>query len=229
MGKQARLKRERVTGPKRPLMCLAKPAPMPPEEVARELAAALRAAAIDALEQARIDRQNNLPFSDAENVHKIARTFGPIEAWLNTLQATGDMEVLSNGLAVMQPDPDEPELFPVVESFRAVCDTYELIASSLHLVDGGDGLRKLANKIEVDMPLFQADLDAARSSISWMKEASRSMTPHQFSDYSVAIQTRATLAAIAAQVRTATARNGNCNAHRLTPTISAGVPAATPT
>lgn len=144
-----------------------------------------------ARQEAEIERKNNLPIGHPDNRHKLDKTFSPVEKWLDTIVATGDIDVMNNGVAVFQTEADTNHWWPVVEAFLAVCDTFELVASDLNVPDQTDGMRKLAKKVEVDMPLFQADIDAARASVSWMRSISETLTPSQFSEYIVAIQIRA--------------------------------------
>lgn len=141
-----------------------------------------------------VQRKNNLPIAHPDNRHKLDLTFGPVEEWLDTIVETGDIDVMSNGVAIFQTTGDSDQWWPVVEAFLAVCDTFELVATALKVADQSDGMRKLTRKIEVDMPLFQADIDAARASIDWMRETSGTLTPLEFSEYIVAIQVRAEMA-----------------------------------
>lgn len=170
--------------------CLAAPPPKSAKEAGKELRAALRAMVEDTAEQARIDRINGLPFSHPENVHKIGTTFDPIEAWMDGVVATGDIDVTGAGLAILRTDPADPAWYPLVASLFAVCDAFAAIARERALDDPGAGLRQLARKVEVDMPLFQRDIDAGRASVAAMRAIIAELTPAQFSDYTIAVRVR---------------------------------------
>lgn len=141
-----------------------------------------------------VARKNNLPLGHPDNRHKLDLTFGPVEKWLGTIVATGEIDVMNNGVAVFQTETETDHWWPVVEAFLAVCDTFELVAADLKLPDQTAGMRRLAKKVEVDMPLFEPDINAARTSISWMRQISETLTATQFSEYIVAIQIRAEMA-----------------------------------
>ncbi|WP_157407082.1 hypothetical protein [Janthinobacterium sp. CG3] len=147
------------------------------------------------LEQAqqRIDRINNLPMGHPENAHKFGITFGPIQAWMDAMESSGEIDRLQ-GMAVMSLEDDPELLIPVVGSFLSMCDIYELIAADAGVPDETAGLRRLAKMIDVHMPVFRRDLEAARATTEWMAGITRTLTPQQFSDFSVAVQIRAELA-----------------------------------
>lgn len=202
MGKQSRMKRQpsaiqaafssthgdTYTGPA--LMVLANPPGKSDAQVMHELSEALK---IEAFNR-NADRLNTLPLGHPDNVEKIGKTFGPIERWMRTMQKTGDIDVMEDsGLAVFQPEPGE-DWYPIVESFLAMCDTYELIALEQGIEDGTSGIRALARKINASELVDQHDIAAARQAVEWMKEVTKPLTPSQFSDYTGAIQTRATMA-----------------------------------
>jgi hypothetical protein len=197
MGKRSRLKREaRAAALPAPLAVLASPPPQYQQEQAfSELSALLHGQAeIDRCNR-EIERLNHLPIGHPENAHKIGLTFDPIEGWLRELLATGgEMEVLVGGrhagVAIFKPR-SEDEWYPIAESFRAVYDTFELIATEFGVEDRGQALLRLANKIEADMPLEARDVDRALEAIAWMKDLVKPLTPARFSDFSGLIQARA--------------------------------------
>lgn len=215
MGKRSRQKRERSAA-QPSLKVLASPPSLTVEQAQQELRGALNAMADEQREQARLDRVNNLPFSAPENRHKLELTFGPIARWLNAVPAEGYDALADSGLAIFQPDPSSDEHYPIVESLHAICDTYGLIAEAHSVADGTLGLRRLARKIDVMMPLFQGDIDAALACLAWMREMTMPMTPADFSDYSVAIQIRATLTEIKRAAPPGRAPRGNAVAKKYT-------------
>lgn len=196
MGKKSRMKRESAAAaalalsqrPAAPLMVLAKPARKTVAELVDEINQGL---AIEA-ENEIIDWKNNLPLGHSQNLCRLAQTFDPIEAWMDEMARTGDTEYFGD-TAVFKPS-EGAEYYPVVDSFMAVCDTYELIARDRKVPDGSGPLRQLAKMIEYAMPISQRELDAAKGAIEWMKEVTKPLTPMQFSEFSVAIQIRATMA-----------------------------------
>ena len=107
---------------------------------------------------------NRLPFRHELNAYKLESVFGPLFKWFDTLEQTGDMEVTDKGVPIFLPF-GETEYVPLIDSFESMCDTFENIASKRGLVDQTGGLRRLAKKLAVDMPLFQADTDAARATL----------------------------------------------------------------
>lgn len=143
----------------------------------------------------RAERLNNLPIGHPDNAHKIGLTFDPIDQWIvELLENNGEYEVLASGkeagTAIFKPRTED-EWYPIAESFRAVYDTFALIAEDQKIEDKGKPLLFLANKIDYDMPLEEKDIHAARSSIEWMKEVVKPFTPLQFSEFSKIIQARA--------------------------------------
>jgi hypothetical protein len=54
-------------------------------------------------------------------------------------------------------------------------------------------MRRFAKKLDVQMPVLQADVDAARAALAWMRENVRSVTPAQFSDEAIVVQIRVEL------------------------------------
>lgn len=142
-----------------------------------------------------VRRKNDLPIGHPDNRHKLDMTFSPIEKWLDTFKETGEYDVLSQGgVAIFQPQGDKDDWFPIVESFLAVCDTYELIARNVGVPDQTEPMRLLARKIHYDMPLAASEITAAKATIAWMRQITEALTPLQFSDYTVAIQIRAEMA-----------------------------------
>jgi len=200
MGKKSRLKREaaaaKAAAP-RPNIFV-KPDPL---QVAKEGILELNEALAEELRikefNERAERLNNLPIGHPDNAHKIGLTFDPIDAWIvELLESGGEYEVLASGknagTAIFKPRTED-EWYPIAESFRAVYDTFELIAEDQKIENKGKGLLFLANKIDYDMPLEEKDIHAARASIEWMKEVVKPFTPLQFSEFSKIIQARAIL------------------------------------
>ena len=133
---------------------------------------------------AEIDRLNHLPIGASENRYKLENTFGPIEKFLQQIVETCEFDVLaSDGTAVFQTEWEKGRWWPVVDSFLAMCDVYELAAADLKIDSHTKGIRQLANKVDHGMMLFQSDIDMAQASINWMREITAAMTPIEFSKY----------------------------------------------
>lgn len=196
MGKKSRLKRERQAAPPAPAvvsrLMLAR-APTVNDYTGAELSAlmsdVLHGAEAEAVEQRRIDRINNMRMGDPDNAHKIAETFDPISAMLDEIIATGGVNVGSKGQPIML-DAQDNVWFPVVPGLISMCDTFALLAKQYGWTDQTDGMRKLAKKLDIDMPFFIEDIDAARVTIAWMREQAREITPSQFSAEAIDIQIR---------------------------------------
>ena len=191
MGKKSRMKREEKQARAQEQAAMLMVAERP-KTVAEQLLERQEAIAEEE-KAARIERLNHLPIGHPDNIHKLALTFDPIDQWLDSQIETGLSDSLTDGTVIFKPREEE-EWYPIAESFFAVCDTYELIAKERGIQDDGVGLRKLANKVHYGMPLEGVDIRAAKASIEWMKEVTKPMTPLQFSEFTVAIQVRATLA-----------------------------------
>lgn len=196
MGKKSRLKREAATTratqptPQPQLMVVAALPAMTHEEKLVALRKHLIEEAAYQKEYDEIQRLNNLPLGHPDNAHKLDQVFSPIERWLDNLDKTSEYDVLDR-VAVIKPDWSENEFYPLHEAFHAVCDTYELIANEKGIEDRSSPLRKVGNKIHYNSPIMASEIHAARATLSWMKVITEPLTPVEFSDFSVVIQTRA--------------------------------------
>ncbi|RKP44705.1 hypothetical protein [Pararobbsia silviterrae] len=135
---------------------------------------------------------NNLPFAHEEQRPRIDAVFGPVESLLDTLVATGEIETLRNGVAGFRaPDGN---LYPLAPALESVCVTYDKLARTHGWDDQTAGLRKLAKHFELDMPITQREVDAARASIAWMRDRTLTMTPAQISAEMLEVQIQRELA-----------------------------------
>ena len=176
------------------LACVAAPVFMREVELAGVRHIGLPAIAEEARSQAIVDRINNLPFAHAENWHKLDFTFGPIHKWLKNWEATGEFDVVDD-MPIIRPNRRENVVFPLVDALRAIGETYELIAQDLCLPDHSAPVMHLAQLISDGVMVDQHDTQAARESLGWMREVTKQITPNQYSEYAVVIQTRAEFAA----------------------------------
>lgn len=149
---------------------------------------------MEAYAQLHIDRINSLPFGHPENWHKLDNTFSPIHKWLAKWEATGEIDVIDD-IAIFQPDKNVAEVYPLADALLYMCEIYELVAQDLNITDQTGNLRELAQLIADGSMVCQDDTDKARKTLAWMRDVSKKITPNQYSDYAVAIQTRALLAA----------------------------------
>lgn len=198
MGKKSRMKRERQAIPTAASNMLLVRSPKIDDFTAQELNVlmkdALQAADDEAREQRKIDHMNNLPMGHQDNAHKIAETFDPINTLLDQIVATGEVNVGHKNRPIML-DTKDNVWFPMVPSLISMCDTFTNLAKQYGWADQTSGMRRLAKKLDIDMPFFIEDIDAARVTITWMREQIHTITPHQFSAEAIEIQIRDELAA----------------------------------
>lgn len=189
MGKKSRMKREAaaIKAASPPELLVVANRPRTDAEVLQE-AIDYEAACM------KVERLNNTPLGHPENLEKMHKTFAPIEEWVDHFDKTGgEYDVTHHGLAIIRPEIETDEYFPIHEAFHAICDTYELIANDRGIENESTPLRIFANKIHYDSPVMEREIRAVRDSLSWMKRITATMTPIEFSDYSVAIQIKATM------------------------------------
>jgi len=146
----------------------------------------------EAEEWARIDRLNNTKLGDPENAEKLDSTFKPMVDWLNQVVLTGEREELPSGVAILRTPNHVGGVawFDLCKAFESVSDTFELIAMSQKIKDEGLGLRQVANKVRLDMLLFQSDIDLALASISWMRKLAAGYTPEEIGEFNRTIEVR---------------------------------------
>jgi hypothetical protein len=136
-----------------------------------------------------VQKTNDLPFSDPANFPRIAMVFQPIERILDELCATGYIDSDDTGAPLLF-NKDDGVWYPMVPALESMCDTYSKMASVYGWEDHTDGMRKLAKRLQLEMPVFQTDVDRARETIAWMKETILTITPNQFSAECVEVQVR---------------------------------------
>jgi hypothetical protein len=188
MGKKSRLKAERRVGapaPASPRVVLAKARKQAEDAMIMSIYNDLQ----HAIAHERKLKLNDELFSHPDNVHKLELTFGPMERWLDEQVRTGESEALPNGTLVFRPSPDD-EYYPVGDSFMSVADSYELIAADQGIPDQGDGLRKLAARVNAGMPLDLPAIQAAKKSLAWMRSVTMSLSPRTFHQYPNTVCTR---------------------------------------
>lgn len=133
-----------------------------------------------------------LPMGNPCNEYKILVTFSPFFTMLTEIERTSDVNVIENGTPVIYVH-EQKCWFPLSSSINVVCDIFLKLINRFNWIGETQGMRKLAAKIEVGMPLFQSDIDAARSSLLWMCDVIRQVSPIQYSEASVDIQIREAL------------------------------------
>ena len=143
---------------------------------------------------------NNYPIGHEINRTRMHKTFAPIEAMLDEIQATGEVDVGPDNKPIIKPK-GEYEYYPVVEAFRSMAETFELIAEDRKLTVQTEGIRRIANKWDYGMMIDQSDLDAARACLQWMRLMIAPLTPEQFGEYSLIVSARAELARIDQEAR----------------------------
>lgn len=123
---------------------------------------------------------NDLPFSDVANFPRIAMVFEPVERVLTELETNGHIDSDAQGMPLLF-SQNEGIWYPAVPAFVSMCDTYTKLAITHSWSDETDGMRKFAKRLELSMPIFQEDVDRARSTLDWMKSQTLTITPNQFS------------------------------------------------
>jgi hypothetical protein len=143
--------------------------------------------------QKEVDRLNNLPLGDPEHGERLMLTYDPILAWLDSVETTGDMDTTPNGVAFIH-TPDHPtgdQYFQLDSALIAISDVFELISNDRGIPNESKGLRQVGKKVEAGMMLFESDIAAARKSIAWMVEITKTLTPLGILEYTDTIKTKA--------------------------------------
>lgn len=166
-------------------------------ELARQIRVDQATAKREAEAEAERQRVNALPFSSPENRQKIAMVFDPVDAFLTELETTGEINVADDGTPLLWA-PHDGANYPIVPALESMCDTYSKLAQTHGWTDETDGMRKLAKRLELEMPIFKHDVAAARRTIAWMREQTLLISPNEFSRESIEIQIRDEMRASAA-------------------------------
>lgn len=142
-------------------------------------------------------KTNDEPFSHANNVGRVAPTFAPLEQILRDIETKSEVLEDQHGMAVMYSAIDG-QYYPMVQALVSMCDTFTKLGKTLGWnEDRTDGVRNLANRLELVMPVSQSDVNAAQQSIDWMKAQTLLVTPNQMEAEMVEVQIRDELAALA--------------------------------
>ena len=106
---------------------------------------------------------------------KVAAVFNPLEAIINQLETHGTVDAARNGTAIFR-DAIDGHWYESSAAIIGVVDAYEI-----HEIRTGrsmdlEPLRRLANKLKYDMPIFQTDTDDCRACFTRMKRETIEMT-----------------------------------------------------
>jgi hypothetical protein len=135
-------------------------------------------------------RANTLPFSHPLNLPRVAIVFGPLEAILDDLGSTGDIDAMPDGTPLIK-DNSDGRWCPIAPALVSMCDVYSKLSRTHGWNDDRtEGVRQLAKRFEDQAPVFQEDLDAARASLTWMKQRTFEITPEQYTAESIEVQVR---------------------------------------
>ncbi len=129
--------------------------------------------------QAELEALNDVVFADPRNVDRIRRVFEPVTQSLDSLVATGVVNAMPDGTPLLWVAEDGC-YYPAHLALQSVVETYEKLSRTFAWNDHSDGLRRLAKRLELQMPVFQEDVDEARKTIEWMKFCTMTITPRQF-------------------------------------------------
>lgn len=106
---------------------------------------------------------------------KIAAVFNPLEAILDQLETDGTIDVTVSGKPIFK-DTGDGTWYETPIAIMGVVDAYKMHQDRVGIDLGLDPLRQLANKLEYDMPIFQADTQACRACLKRMKAITLNMT-----------------------------------------------------
>lgn len=137
--------------------------------------------------QADAEAQNDLLFAHENNVARIHQVFDPVEKVLDDLVATGEINAMPDGTPLIVAI-EGGYMVPIAPALMSVVEVYERLARVYEWSDRSDGLRRLAKRLELMMPVFQEDVDEARKSIEWMKICTLTITPRQFTAEATEVQ-----------------------------------------
>lgn len=105
---------------------------------------------------------------------KVAAVFDPLTAILDQLERDGTIDETTQGQAVFR--NHDGEWFDTAAAIMGAVDAYEIheirTGCDLQLAD----LRKLANRLQYGMPVFEAETKAARACLDRMKAETLEMT-----------------------------------------------------
>lgn len=108
----------------------------------------------------------------------IEETFAPLYNTLDQIETTGEVDALQ-GQAIFHV-PNQGGRFELVKSLKAAAETFAILGAERGQEDGTTALRRLAAKLDVDMPLMLSDVHQARASLDWMREVATTVTVAQF-------------------------------------------------
>lgn len=106
---------------------------------------------------------------------KIDAVFAPIERLLARMEIDGTIDD-AQGRAIFKEDGG---WYEVVPALRGVIEFHELATQRYGLPADTAALRRLANKLEVNSPLFEQDIAAARRDIDSCKRQAAQLTEDQ--------------------------------------------------
>lgn len=129
---------------------------------------------------------DNVTFANPLHAGKIDRVFGPVDRLFDSYVDTG-LDTLPDGTPLLIVE-SEQTWCPLVPALESMCDTFSKLARTKGWEDCTDGMRRLAKRFELQMPVFQKDVDAARASVRWMRQQTLLITPKEFSAESLEVQ-----------------------------------------
>lgn len=118
-------------------------------------------------------RQLNEPMTEA----RLNYGFGPLERAVFEIEETGEGTVDEKGNYIFCPHEDEGIWYSLPRAITKACDVYE--AMNPEVAGAVAGLRRLARRLELHMPLFKADMDEARAGFEAMRTEARKVTPNE--------------------------------------------------
>lgn len=120
---------------------------------------------------------------------KVAAVFGPLENILDELESEGTVSTMPDGTPIFQ-DTNDGCWYPMAPALNGVVDAYEIHQTRTGRAMPLATLRQLAHKLEIQMPLFKADTDAARAALEALKAETMQMNAGYAKDLVRTVQIR---------------------------------------
>lgn len=106
---------------------------------------------------------------------RIKAVFDPLLAIVEQLEREGTKDVARDGTAIFR-DHCDGHWYDSHVALIGVCEAYEIHEKRAGIVINMEPLRRLANKLKYDMPVFASDTQDVRACFARMHQASLSMT-----------------------------------------------------
>ncbi|CAL62420.1 Hypothetical protein HEAR2288 [Herminiimonas arsenicoxydans] len=106
---------------------------------------------------------------------KVKAVFDPLEAIIDQLEQQGTVDCTTGGTPIFK-DTNDGHWYETPIAIMGVVDAYQMHQERKGIDLDLEPLRKLAKKLEYDMPIFEADTKACRECFVRMKRETLTMT-----------------------------------------------------